>query len=431
MPQDTPDAVSPLAPSEGSFDVPEAGVRRRWLDARDVSPALRDELLAVIDVSYNHEVSWYRLPVAPVDHFEWKFRDRPSGTTIGMTEEPNGRVIGFVASARRVWFLRGRPYVVRAGLDLCRLPEWQGRGLDRAFRPYQGRDWHPSEDFSFEYFTHPADRFRAIRRGEQAPANETHDYTRQLRLQPLRRARDLASHARALLPRLPVEPPEDSATTEGDAGASALSRTSRVLREQERTRADQLRETATNAGRFARSLLARRPTPRPGDWTIATIDRFEAHLEPFLTEAISQFDFVGERSPAYLNWRFCDRRAGPFTVRLARNSVGEPLGYATTRILDGGAALTDILALPGREEVAESLIRDAIRLARGQGATAITTRLPQRHPYLPALARTGFYDAGHLAGELISPRHTLPEELSFLDSPDTRVHHVLADSDDV
>lgn len=425
MPQDLSGVASPLAPSAGSYEVPEVGLARRWLDARDLSPELRDEVLEVIAVAFNHDVSWHRLPVTPADHFEWKYRDRPTGVTLGLTFDSEERVIGFSATARRIWSLQGRPYVTRAAYDLCRLPEWQRRGIREAFAPFSGHDWHPSEDFSFEYFTHPNDRARAIDRGERAPANETHDYVRILRLHPFRRVAHLAARGvRRLLRRGSPSP---------DPASVGVSNTSKVLRARAQTKRGRAAAYLRQGRRAVGAMFARRKGPKSDGWSISTIGRFEDRHALLVNRSLSQFEFYGDRPVSYLNWRYCDDRGGPFTVRLATRlgADPEPLGYAVTRVYRGEAFLVDILALPGETDVAESLIRDAIALAKSGGATSIVTRLPEHHPYSAALKRTGFYDIGNRAGELIAPRDTPPADLAFLDLADARIHHVLADSDEV
>lgn len=414
MPDDPTDAIDVRAPFEGGFVIPEHELTRRWFDGVDVTPELTAQILDVLEEAFNHDVSWYALPVSPEDHFNWKYRDSPLGVTLSITVEPSGRVIGFIGGLRRVWYLQGKPHVARAGYDLSRRPEWQGRGLQRAFQRFRGEGWHPSEGFLFEYITHPADRAMAIARGERAPANETHDYVRLLRLEPLRRARDLVSRARRAVARGEAEAPRSS--------------TSRVLRERARTKVDRVRESGRRIGRSVGALLARRPAPDADGVAIVTLERFAAHHEPFIDEALSQFDFVPDRSIDYLNWRYLDQRAGPFTVRVAERD-GELLGYAVTRVYRGAAYLADILARPDELLAAELLIRDSIALAREGGAAFINTRLSKRHPYGPALRRAGFADIGNHAGELISARHTPEEELAFLDWHGALIHHVLADSD--
>jgi len=201
-----------------------------------------------------------------------------------------------------------------------------------------------------------------------------------------------------------------------------------VIRSRERRLLDRVRELARWSARYAVSLVSRRPAPRGGDWTISTLARFEERHEEFVSDALSQFEFVAERSIAYLNWRYCDPRGGPFTVRAA-DWDGELLGFAVTRVLDGRAYLADILARPGRVDVAETLIRDAIRLAEVGGASFVRTRLPRRNVYSRALARAGFFDIGHFSGELVRERRVPASDLALLDDERTTVHWVMADSD--
>ena len=211
-----------------------------------------------------------------------------------------------------------------------------------------------------------------------------------------------------------------------------MSNTAPVIRERERTRADAVHEALDHARLVIGALASRRRAPPTDGWTIETIVQFEDHHAAFITDAMRQFDFVADRSIEYLNWRFCDERAGPFTVRLlTRNTDGAPLGYAVTRVYNGRAYLADILAVPNHTDAAEALIRDAIALSSDGGATFIATRLPRRHVYRRALKRAGFFDNGHLAGELLSPRHAPAADFEFLQNKDARIHLVLADSDHI
>lgn len=416
MPQDTPDAISPIARVEGGYAVPGFDITRRWLDGRDLTPEMRTEILEVIRVSFNEHPGWFALPVDPQDHFAWKHHEYPVGSSPTLSVDADGRIIGFLGHTRRIWLVRGRPYVAFLGTDHCQLPEWQGRGLQSVILGFNYREWHPSEDFTIGERKHPADRYLAIKRGSIAPANETRDYVRLLR--PFTKIRDLIDRVRG------------TRTHEPRSSAAPLSNTTPVLLSLEQSRIDRLRRVVRRSSSYATSLLARRPAPRGVPWTITTSSHFEDLHEPFITSALTQFEFVGDRSIPYLNWRFCDHRAGPFTVRIAQQD-GQYLGYAVTRLLEGRAYLADILALPGRVDVAESLIRDAIDLATNAGASSILTRLPQRHPYRNAVVRAGLVDLGHIAGEMIEPHRPEDPGFAFLDQQDARIHYVLADTDSV
>lgn len=415
MPGDRSESTSPLDPFRGSYAVPGFDLEVRWLDSREVSDETRDELVALLGTCFNGNPSWAGLGVRGSDHVDWKFREYPLGSTAILTVEPDGGVIGFNGRNRRPWLVGGTPHIGSHGNDLCRLPEWQGRGLGRVLDPYRGRTWHPADDFQIGEGTHPADRHLSMERGLKPFANETHDYVRLLR--PLDVVRRLGRRRR-----------RRNASSSNARAAGPVSNTAAVIRSREGSRRDRLVRGGVQVARLLASQARRRPAPRSVPWSITTVARFEDEQAEMISRSLGQFDFVGDRPIEYLNWRFCDERGGAFTVRVAREG-GEELGYAVTRAQRGSAFLADILALPGRADVAESLIRDAIELAGDAGAGAIRARLPKRHVYGGALARAGFVDVGHVAGELVEARDRNDPAFAVLEREDARIHYVFADSD--
>lgn len=96
--------------------------------------------------------------------------------------------------------------------------------------------------------------------------------------------------------------------------------------------------------------------------------------------------------------------------------------------------LADLLVLPGRIDVAASLIEQVVRLARTQGASAIECTMMQRHPYAPLLLAMGFVRLAGRSAELRSKFGVRnfgvsPEDFAVLAKPNARLHVVEADSD--
>lgn len=398
----------------GSLTLPEYQVTSTWMEASAISPERVTEIIEVLRAAYNGGPRWFRLDVRPEDHLLWKIRDQPGGGAVTLTLDASGRTIGFSGSMHRRWLLRGRRVGARDGVDVCLHPEWQGRGLNRALGTHRGRDWHPVEQFNLGYETHPVLLQRALERGDKAPANKTHEFL--LPLNPLRMLEELRRERRG--------------QGESDRTSAPTSRTRAALVARARGRSHALGRLFSMPWRLSRAYLGRRPAPRGRRWQPATLDAFDERFAPFWEAAAGQFDFIQERTPDYLNWRFIDRRAGPFIVRAAIED-DTVLGYAATQILGDQAYLADLLALPNREDVAEALVRDSIALARRRRAPWLRTRLPRVHPYRAALRRVGFIDLGHRAGELIDPRAMNPLELAVLDDEAARIHLTLADSDAV
>lgn len=147
----------------------------------------------------------------------------------------------------------------------------------------------------------------------------------------------------------------------------------------------------------------------------------------FADKASAAFDFIGSRRADYLNWRYADRRAGNFTLTLAR-TPDNILGFSVLGVSRGRALVADLLALPGRADVAASLIADSIRSARAAGAAAIECRLPRRHPYRQLLRRAGFFRSTYAAC-FFEPVGVPEDAIAFLDDPGASVHFTLGDSD--
>ncbi len=169
------------------------------------------------------------------------------------------------------------------------------------------------------------------------------------------------------------------------------------------------------------------------DWAIAVDVPFDERITPFFERAAQAFDFIPFRSAAYLNWRYRDGRAGGF-ITLVAEQAGAILGYATVRIVGTRAHLADLLVLPGRNDVAASLIEQAVRVSRFRGASVVECTMPSSHPYTEVLRRAGFIRLA-ARSEAMAAKFSVrayamdPAELEFLRDPKARIHVVEGDSD--
>lgn len=130
---------------------------------------------------------------------------------------------------------------------------------------------------------------------------------------------------------------------------------------------------------------------------ILAIERFDDDIEAFWESASRHYDFIVERRREYLNWRFCDKRGGDFTVKLAKEG-DEILGYIVlciNRYLDGYPIgyVVDLLTLPERMDAAEALILDAVDFFDDAGVNIVIYMTARGHPYQEAFRRRGFLDS--------------------------------------
>ena len=162
-------------------------------------------------------------------------------------------------------------------------------------------------------------------------------------------------------------------------------------------------------------------------WSLRPVKMFDERIDVFWNEASPQFDFATARSRDLLNWRYCDRRGGNFSVVLAEQD-GRILGYAVERCSRGKGYIADLLALPGRLDVVSSLVGTALADLGRVGVKQAECWLTSRHAYLDTFASLGFKETG-TKDLMYLPFKTPDSELSYLRSPRTAVHLSAGDTD--
>jgi hypothetical protein len=160
---------------------------------------------------------------------------------------------------------------------------------------------------------------------------------------------------------------------------------------------------------------------------VRSIDRFDDSFAPLIEVSGREFDLIQERTPAFLQWRYCDARGGRFVV-LAAELGGEVAGYLALKIADGLAYVLDLVAAPATE-AADALLAAAIDSSRRAGMDAIVCRLPTRHPTSELLSRHGFVDTRSAMGYAVSSGRLPLSALRFLEEPGARLHLMLGDVD--
>ena len=106
------------------------------------------------------------------------------------------------------------------------------------------------------------------------------------------------------------------------------------------------------------------------DLRIRTAERFDARADEFFEEAAKPFDFIVTRRHDYLNWRYCDPRAGRYEVLLAEQD-DTLIGYAVTRVQNDRGYLVDLLARPERLDAVDALVTEAVRQMREAGVAGV------------------------------------------------------------
>lgn len=130
------------------------------------------------------------------------------------------------------------------------------------------------------------------------------------------------------------------------------------------------------------------------DIQVSEISEFDVRVDTFWDDVKDHYDFIVERTREHLNWNYCDPRGGNFIVKLAEEN-GRMLGYIVLKRDEGGVyprgEVVDLLIVPGRMDVAEALLAEAIRFFDGNGINACSTSLLEGHAYEKVFKRHGFF----------------------------------------
>jgi GNAT superfamily N-acetyltransferase len=133
------------------------------------------------------------------------------------------------------------------------------------------------------------------------------------------------------------------------------------------------------------------------DYKIQKIDKFYSEISQFWKQVSDHYLFITDRSLPFLNWQFCDPRAGNYVVIQAIQDASV-LGYITLRINRQKpdyffGHIADLLTLPERTDVAEKLIETALHHFNEANVNIIECKFVRGHPFESILRRFGFVDS--------------------------------------
>ena len=165
-----------------------------------------------------------------------------------------------------------------------------------------------------------------------------------------------------------------------------------------------------------------------GDWTLRRVPEFDERSDVFWEAASKPYRFILERRRAYLNWRYADPRAGAFQITIAEQD-SDLLGYIVTTVSHRRGYIADVLALPGRVDVAGALVGHAVSELAAGGSEAIECWSPVHHPYRDVLSANGFLHRRRMVPLQAHPPSDSNAVMTFGDDPLAAVHVAIGDTD--
>jgi len=358
----------------------------RAVERDEVTPEFLERAAAVIDRAFG---GWpqvtLREGVSAVDHLAWK----AGGPILGFPAFLAALVDGQLAGCRTVLVRRvlvhGEPKLFVHFVDAAVDPAFQGRGANRATQEMMYGVYQPQFDLSIDDSNNPH-----MIRGRRRLGGGTEAFGNAVRpmVLPLDATRVVSGEQRHLPTPL---------------AALRLRLASRIAR------------------------LTTRPPRRASDVSLRSVESFDERFDAFCAAASAPFDFVPERTQAFLNWRYADPRAGEFTIRVAERN-GQLLGYVVHIDRDDTTHIADILVATDQPGVTDALLEEVARHARTAGKAAVAGWLAERHPYRAAFRSRGFVPLGGTS-IVYRPVAMPAEQLAFLEERDASMHFTYGDTD--
>ena len=106
------------------------------------------------------------------------------------------------------------------------------------------------------------------------------------------------------------------------------------------------------------------------------VDSFDESFDELFEAVAAVVPCIPEKDAAFLRWRYGPGSPQyPLTV-LGIKEGGTLLGYAVLKVTTGGidGYVMDLMTLPGRHDLARTLIRDAVRFFRESGVHLVRYR---------------------------------------------------------
>ncbi|EMR74190.1 hypothetical protein MCGE09_00063 [Thaumarchaeota archaeon SCGC AB-539-E09] len=123
---------------------------------------------------------------------------------------------------------------------------------------------------------------------------------------------------------------------------------------------------------------------------------FDVRIEYFWERLKKHYDFIVERSPTYLNWRYCYPRGGNYRVTVVEENKSI-LGYSILRInniIDDypEGFVVDLISLPDKPGVADLLVSDALSYFDENNVNVVRAMCLKDQPFYRKFKEYGFMD---------------------------------------
>lgn len=181
-----------------------------------------------------------------------------------------------------------------------------------------------------------------------------------------------------------------------------------------------LKKTAYETFSFIRRLFeGDRKNIHFNNFRVEKVDCFDSKYRVFWHEIRDHYEFILERSPEFMKWRYCDPRGGEYVLYQAEED-GKVVGFCVLRVnyLDPDypeGYIVDLLALPDRDDIVEAIIQHAVHFFDSQNLNVVRVMCLKGHPVERIYRNYGFINSRRelmLSLRTVDPSRQ--EELEFI-----------------
>lgn len=313
-----------------------------------------------------HEKIWPqildRYSVADLAHMGLKldhFDTLPDDAPYILLMKNRGEIVAMQGSVPQAFHISGLRRLVAVGCDLAVHPNYQGARLSMRLAARQAIEHR----LTFGWASHAA---------QQAGAQWASDTLTRAQ-QQRRTARGGSMRLVAL-----VKPIDWAYMSRRETGIGSLGNIAAVV--------------ASGARRVSDTFRNPEPTPSAN---VVPIESFDARFDRLWERCCAQYQVIGIRDRAYLNWRFRARPDASYQC-LASVRDSEIIGYLVYRTVERDGALTgylaDFLCDGAGTSIFATLLQHAEEQMVAAGVKSIVC-IVAREPFRTILRRSGFYPA--------------------------------------
>jgi hypothetical protein len=185
--------------------------------------------------------------------------------------------------------------------------------------------------------------------------------------------------------------------------------------------------------KLAKTKSPMKNSENESNFEIKKINVFDRRVDRLWDNVKNNYCFMLEKKKEYLNWRYCDIRAGDYIINQAENGE-EVLGFVVLRIkkntnnyLEGN--IVDLVTPLNRIDVTDSLISSAISLFDSRSINTINAWTIKGHPYDKLLANNSFIDINANSSGCFEHFNYVENPSEIINCPAEKFHFQMGDSD--